>query len=96
MSKRQKRLERIRQQPNNVSLDDLRRVLENYGFEYKQTVGSHYTFGYVVGDQTRLFVVPFRRPVKPIYVKRALKLIDQIIEEQGEDEPDELDSEEES
>ena len=96
MSKRQKRLERIRQQPNNVSLDDLRRVLEDYGFEYKQTVGSHYTFSYVLGSQTKLFVVPFRRPVKPVYVKRALKLIDQIIEEQGEDEPDESDSEEES
>ena len=94
MSKRQKRLERIRQQPNNVSLDDLRRVLEDYGFEYRQTVGSHYTFSYVVGGQTKLFVVPFRRPVKPVYVKRALKLIDRIIEERGEDEPDEPDSEE--
>ncbi|MCI0348500.1 MAG: hypothetical protein L0Z53_03655, partial [Acidobacteriales bacterium] len=80
MSKRKKRLERIRQNPNNVSLNDLRLVLEDYGFEYKQSVGSHYTFSYVLGGQTKLFVVPFRRPVKPIYVKRALKLIDQIIE----------------
>lgn len=94
MSKRKKRLERIRQNPNNVSLNDLRLVLEDYGFEYKQSVGSHYTFSYVLGGQTKLFVVPFRRPVKPIYVKRALKLIDQIIEEQGEDEPEESDSEE--
>jgi hypothetical protein len=94
MSKRHKRLERIRQHPNNVALDDLRRVLEDYGFEYKQTVGSHYTFSYVLGGQTRLFVVAFRRPIKPVYIKRALKLIDQIIEEQGEDEPDESDPEE--
>jgi len=49
MSKRKKRLERIRQNSNNVSLDDLRRVLEDYGFEYKQTVGSHYTFSVVIG-----------------------------------------------
>lgn len=91
MSKRRKRLERIRQNPNNVSLDNLRRVLEDYGFEYRQTVGSHYTFSYELSGQTKLFVVPFRRPVKPVYVKRAIKLIDEIIEEQGEDEPDESD-----
>lgn len=91
MSKRRKRLERIRQNPNNVSLDNLRRVLENYGFEYRQTVGSHYTFSYELGGQTKLFVVPFRRPVKPVYVKRAIRLIDEIVEEQGEDEPDESD-----
>jgi len=89
MSKRKKRLERLRQNPNNVSLDGLRRVLEDYGFEYRQTVGSHYTFTYILEGETLLFVVPFRRPVKPVYVKRAIKLIDQIIEEQGEDESDE-------
>lgn len=84
-------MERIRQNPNNVSLDNLRRVLEDYGFEYRQTVGSHYTFTFVLAGETKLFVVPFRRPVKPVYVKRAIKLIDAIIEEQGEHEPDEAD-----
>jgi predicted RNA binding protein YcfA (HicA-like mRNA interferase family) len=88
MSKRRKRLERIRQNPNNVLLDELRRVLEDYGFKYKQTVGSHYTFSYRLGGQTRLFVVPFRRPVKPIYIRRAIKLIDAILAEQGEDDSD--------
>lgn len=85
MSKCRKRLERIRQNPKNVSLDELRTILEDYGFEYRQTVGSHHTFGYYLGGQSRLLVVPFRRPLKPIYVKRAIKLIDQIIQEQGED-----------
>ncbi len=88
MSKRRKRLERIRQNPTNVSLDDLRHVLEDYGFEHKQTVGSHYTFRYVLGGQTKVLVIPFKRPLKPIYVKRTIKLIDQIIQEQEEDEPD--------
>jgi hypothetical protein len=35
----------------------------------------------VVGGVTRLLVVPFRRPVKALYVKKALRLIDQVIEE---------------
>lgn len=73
----------------------MRRILEDYGFEHKQTVGSHYTFSYQLGGETRLFVVPFKRPVKSIYVKRALRLIDQIIEEYGEDEPDDTDTAEE-
>jgi predicted RNA binding protein YcfA (HicA-like mRNA interferase family) len=89
LSKRQKRLERIRQNPHNVSLEALRQVLEDYGFEYRQTVGSHYTFGYKLSGQTKLFVVPFKRPVKMVYVKRAVKLIDALIQEQGEDESDE-------
>jgi hypothetical protein len=50
----------------------------------------------MLGGQTKLFVVPFRRPIKPVYVKRALKIIAQIVEEQEPDEPDESDSEEES
>ncbi len=88
MSKRRKRLERLRQNPTNVSLDDLRHLLEDYGFNYKQTVGRHYTFSYMLDGQTKLLVVPFKRPIKSIYVKRAVKLIDQIIQEQKEDEPD--------
>ena len=71
-----------------------RRVLEDYGFEYRQTVGSHYTFSYILSKQTKLLVVPFRRPVKSAYVKRAIKLIDQMIGEQGEDESEESDEQE--
>lgn len=89
MSKRQKRLERIRQNPHNVSLEDLRTILEDFGFIYRQTVGSHYTFSYTIAGQTKLFVVPFKRPIKTVYVKRAIKLIDALIQEQGEDESDE-------
>ncbi len=97
MSKRQKRLERLRQNPNNVTLADLRRVLEDYGFVYRQTVGSHYTFSVSIGGTTKLLVVPFRRPVKAIYIKKALELIDQVIAAEEEaDEEDESDASGES
>ncbi len=88
MSKRKKRLEKIRQNPNNVSLDDLRQLLEDYDFSYKQTVGSHHTFTYYLGGKRKVFVVPFKRPVKREYVKQAVRLIDQIILERGEDKAD--------
>lgn len=86
MTKRQKRLQRIRQNPGNVTFEDLRLVLEDYGFRYERTVGSHYTFSYKIGEERKIYVVPFRRPLKSVYVKRALKIIDQIIREQVEDE----------
>jgi len=92
MSKRQKRLARLRQNPKNVSFDDLRLVLEDYGFRHVTTTGSHFSFSYTLGGQEELFTVPFRRPVKQIYVELALELIDQIIVEQGQEENEESDT----
>ena len=86
MSKRQKRLQKIRQQPNDVSFEALRQVLEDYGLWLDRVAGSHYVFGYNMGGQELTFIIPFKKRVKRIYVKTALQLIDQIIEEQGEDE----------
>ena len=91
MSKRSKRLDRIRQNPTNVSLDDLRRVLEDYGFVLERSEGSHFTFSVIIANQTKLLVVPYRRPVKPIYVKKALQIIDEVVAGQGVEETDEID-----
>ena len=44
MSKRKKRLEKIRQNPKNVSFDDLRQLLENNDFELDHATGSHHIF----------------------------------------------------
>jgi hypothetical protein len=90
MSKRQKRLQRLRQNPTNVSLDELRQVLEDFGFEHRHTTGSHYTFNVELADGSHLLVVPFNRPVKTIYVRKALGLIDKVLGETGVgDEPEE-------
>jgi predicted RNA binding protein YcfA (HicA-like mRNA interferase family) len=96
MTKRQKRLARLRQNPKDVTLDQLRRVIEDYGFEYRRTVGSHYTFTCVIGGETVTYVVLFHRPVKVVYVKRAIELIDEIIQERGEDEPEPDDGDEDA
>jgi predicted RNA binding protein YcfA (HicA-like mRNA interferase family) len=78
MSKREKRLQRIKQNPKNVSFDDLRALLEDYGFVLERSSGSHHSFKAEMGGESVLFVVPYRRPVKPIYVKEALMLIEEI------------------
>ena len=91
MSKRQKRLEKLRQNPKDVSFESLRQVLEDFGFEFVRSSGSHHSFHVIVDGQIRLFVLPYRQPVKTIYVREALELIDKIErnrKEAGEDEAD--------
>lgn len=78
MSKRKKRLQRIRQNPKNVSFEDLRQLLEDYGFVLERSSGSHHSFKVQIKGETILFVVPYRRPVKPNYVKDALLLIEEL------------------
>lgn len=89
MSKRKKRLERIRQNPKNVSFQDLRQVLEDHGFVLDRVVGSHHTFKRKEGDE--IIVVPYTRAqLQSVYVRRALELIDQVIASaESEDEDDE-------
>ncbi len=78
MAKRDERPQRLRQNPRNVSLDELRQVLEDYGFWLDRIVGSHHIFRAEVGGQVWKVVIPFNKPIKIIYVKQALQAIDEI------------------
>jgi hypothetical protein len=51
--------------------------------------GSHYIFEYTLGEERLKFIVPFGRPVKPYYIKEAIKIIDLIIQGESEDDTDE-------
>jgi predicted RNA binding protein YcfA (HicA-like mRNA interferase family) len=75
MTKREKRLQKLRQNPNDVSFDDLRQALEAEGFVLDHTTGSHHVFRASSGVKV---VIPFARPVKAIYVRQALLAIDQL------------------
>ena len=89
MAKRDKRLQKLRQNPKNVSLDELRQVLENYGFWLDGVVGSHYIFRANFGERVWKLTIPYNKPIKIIYVKQALVAIDQISQLSSlEDDPD--------
>ncbi len=92
MSKREKRLQKLRQNQKDVSFDDLKRVLEDYGFEHVRTAGSHHTFIAKYGEKDWRLTIPFHRPVKQAYVAKALNAIDEIValrneEGQKDDDP---------
>jgi hypothetical protein len=72
MTKQEKREQRIRSNPTNVSLQDFENMIKQYG--RTTTCGSH--FKAVIGD----YKLPYKRenPVKPAYVRALLKLIDRL------------------
>lgn len=80
MNKLEKLRRQIEQGPKHVRFEDLDKLLRAYGFEVRRPGrgGSHYYY-----SKGRVKVsVPKRRPhVLPIYVRLALKAIDQAEEE---------------
>ena len=79
MSRADKLLDKIRNSPKTVAFSDLAKVLLQLGFERRQprSGSSHYVFTYGPWRLT----VPYRRPhISQVYVKQALELIDQILQ----------------
>lgn len=71
-----KRIERLRRSQHGVRPGELRAVLESAGFTLVRTKGSHHIFSHP--RQRRLLVVPYRRPLLPVYVRKALEAIDEL------------------
>jgi hypothetical protein len=81
MSKSEKRLERMRNNPQgDWVLDDFRALGERYGLKFRHEGGSHATFSHP--SVPEIATVPARRPIKPYYVKRFIELIDKVRETQ--------------
>jgi hypothetical protein len=80
MAKRDKQLERIKQQPTNVRFGALDRVLQRYGFivRHPRSGSSHYTYNR--GSLT--LTIPRHEPVREVYVKKAIKLIEEVRHEE--------------
>jgi len=92
MVKKEKRLKKMRQNPKNVRYEDLISVLIDYGFLIRDTGGSHRVIERQIEDEihTETIVQPHggKKHVNRTYVKKALKLIDAIIEAEAEQEDD--------
>jgi predicted RNA binding protein YcfA (HicA-like mRNA interferase family) len=76
VSKKQKRLEAMRNNPRDWSIDDLISIATGLGFEVQQGgKGSHVVFASPLGTTQ---TIPAKRPVKAIYVKLLLEMIDPL------------------
>ncbi len=83
MSKREKRLQKLRQNPQNVSMDELEQVLNDYGIYRDHATGSHHIFRYNLNGKRNALSIPYARPIKSKYVKDAIDIIDQVREEEN-------------
>lgn len=78
MSKIEKLLEKMRHNPRDWRIDDLKVIAERYSIEYRQPGSSHVTFRF---PNKHMLTVPAHKPIKPIYIKQFINLLD----EQGGD-----------
>ena len=78
MNKRAKILEAMRNNPRDWRIDDLLVVAKQFDIECRNSGGSHHVFGFpsVETDVT----VPAHRPIKPIYIRQFLLLVDAVKE----------------
>ena len=75
MSKLEKLLERIKNNPKTVRFEELDKILTNAGYERAQPRGgsSHYTYRKVGRDA---ITIPYRRPyVAEVYVSKVLRAL---------------------
>jgi hypothetical protein len=73
-------LGRMRNNPTGWRIEDLRTVADRFKIEYRQPGTSHVTFRHPSGAK---LTVPARKPVKPVYVKKFLEMIDEVAHEKN-------------
>ena len=80
MGKREKLILRIKNNPKNVPFEELDTLLQYYGCQVRQpgSGSSHYYYTHPAASEP--LSVPKGRPIKAVYVRRALKMIDEIKE----------------
>ena len=78
VSKHEKLLARMRNNRQNWRIDDLMVVANRLGIDWRNEGGSHHVFSFpgVEAD----VCVPAHRPIKPVYVRQFLLLVDQVEE----------------
>jgi hypothetical protein len=78
MTTADKTLERMRNSPRDWHIDDLLSVAARYGVEVRNSGGSHHVFS--AREIAESLCVPAHRPIKPVYVKRFVAMVDTIKE----------------
>ena len=78
MNKRAKLLDVMRNNPRDWRIDDLLVIARQFNIECRNNGGSHHVFGFpnVEMDVT----VHAHRPIKPVYIRQFLLLVDAVKE----------------
>ena len=74
MSKKEKLIKAIINNPKNVKFEDLRKILEDMGYTAINRGGSHFVF---TKNNSKTLTIPYKKPVKVIYVKQVIQIIEE-------------------
>lgn len=72
MARINKIVQKMKDRPNGIRLEEIESVLEHYGYIKVRTRGSHHYYRNEEGD---LIPIPRETPVKAVYVKDVLRRI---------------------
>lgn len=75
MVKADKIIDRMRNNPRDWTIDNLKTLANRQGIDWRQPGTSHVSFSY---PGLMPVTVPSHKPIKPIYVKRFLEILDRI------------------
>jgi hypothetical protein len=75
MTKADKLLERMRNNPRDWSIEDVKTLAARHGIEWRQPGTSHVTFS---RRGTMPLTVPAHKPIKPVYISRFVAMIDDV------------------
>ncbi len=81
--RRDKLLENMRQNPrNNWRIENVQTIANRYGLSISRPRGggSHVTLRHNSGAK---LTIPTRRPIKPVYIRKLVEMIDQLGENHG-------------
>jgi predicted RNA binding protein YcfA (HicA-like mRNA interferase family) len=73
MGKKDKLLDAIKNNPKNVKFETIKKFLEDLEYEANNSGGSHWVFR---KNDMPSITIPYKRPIKAIYVKMVLKLME--------------------
>lgn len=76
MSKIEKLLQKMRHNPRDWRIEDLKMLAKRYEIDYRQPGTSHVTFRFTNAQK---LTVPAQKPVKPIYIQKFIALLDEQI-----------------
>lgn len=83
MARIEKKIQRLRESPKDVSSRELINILVYLGFEEKGGKGSHTVLRHP--SLRSIITIPHQNPLMPVYVRKAVRMIDEILEEDKDD-----------
>ncbi|WP_246260747.1 type II toxin-antitoxin system HicA family toxin [Candidatus Ruthia endofausta] len=66
-------MQQLQNKPKNINFDLLKKLLLQNGYECINSSDSHFVFR---KDNAPSITIPFKRPIKVIYVKKVLAILE--------------------